>query len=163
MGIACCPSKLLLIRRHELQIQQVQAELRLAQQTIAVKQDETTRLNQEGAKSVAELSHTKQDLYEQLTQGRKLEQKIDTLQSLHTYAADTERQLAGKIAEAELLTEQLRDANNQMAPVKAKVRELELLLAQSNAKVQAQEEIGEQLRSYLDKIAATPAVPWATP
>jgi uncharacterized protein YlxW (UPF0749 family) len=78
-------------------------------------------------------------------------------------AADTERQLAGKIAEAELLTEQLRDANNQMAPVKAQVRELELLLAQANAKVQAQEEIGEQLRSYLDKIAATPAVPGANP
>ncbi|WP_170909667.1 hypothetical protein [Janthinobacterium sp. TND4EL3] len=39
-----------------------------------------------------------------------------------------------------------------MAPVKAPVRELELLLAQANAKLQAQEQIGEQLRTYLDKI-----------
>ncbi len=149
------------IRRHEQQIQQVQAELRLAQQAIAVKQDETTRLNQEGVKLVAELSHTKQNLYEQLTQGRKLEQKIDTLQSLHVRAADTERQLAVKIAEAELLAEQQRDAEIQMAQVKAQVREMELLLAQANAKIQAQEQIGEQLRTYLDKIAATPAVPAA--
>lgn len=145
------------IRRHEQQIQQVQAELRQAQQTIAVKQDETTRLNQQGAKLVAELSHAKQSLYEQLTQNRKLEQKIDTLQSLHLHAADTERQLAGKIAEAELLAEQLGGANNQMAPLKAQVRELELMLAQASAKVQAQEQIGEQLRIYLDKIATTPA------
>ena len=146
------------IRRHEQQVQQVQSELRLAQQAIAVKQDETTRLNQEGAKLVAELSHAKQDLYEQLTRGRKLEEKIDTLQSLNTHAADTERQLVGKIAEAELLAEQLRDAKDQMAPVRAQVRELELLLAQANAKLQAQEQIGEQLRTYLDKIATTQTV-----
>jgi chromosome segregation ATPase len=145
------------IRRHEQQIQQLQAELRQAQQTIAVKQDETTRLNQEGAKLVADLSHTKQGLYEQLTQNRKLEQKIDTLQSLYVHAADTERQLAGKIAEAELLAEQLRDTNNGLAPLKAQIRELELMLAQANAKAQAQEQIGEQLRTYLDKIAATSA------
>lgn len=142
------------VRRHEHQIQQVQAELRQAQQTIAVKQDETTRLNQEGAKLVAELSHTKQGLYEQLTQNRKLEQKIDTLQSQHVHAADTERQLVSKIAEAELLAEQLREANSQLEPVKGQVRELELLLAQANAKVQAQEQIGEQLRAYLDRIAS---------
>lgn len=145
------------IRRHEQQIQQVQAELRQAQQTIAVKQDETTRLNQEGAKLVAELSHTKKGLYEQLTQNRKLEQKIDALQSLHMHSADTERQLASKIAEAELLAERLSDANSQIAPANAQVRELELLLAQATAKLQAQEQIGEQLRAYLDKIATTPA------
>lgn len=142
------------VRRHEHQIQQVQAELRQAQQTIAVKQDETTRLNQEGAKLVAELSHTKQGLYEQLTQNRKLEQKIDTLQSQHVHAADTERQLVSKIAEGELLAEQLREANSQLEPVKGQVRELELLLAQANAKAQAQEQIGEQLRAYLDRIAS---------
>lgn len=142
------------IRRHEQQVQQLQAERRLAQQTIAVKQDETTRLNQEGAKLVAELSHAKQSLYEQLTQGRKLEEKIDTLQSLHTHASDTERQLASKIAEAELLTEQLVAAKDQIEPIRTQVRDLELSLAQANAKLQAQEQIGEQLRTYLDKIAS---------
>ncbi|MBA5604275.1 DNA-binding protein [Duganella sp. FT3S] len=147
------------IRRHEQQIQQMQAELRLALQTISIKQDELTRLNQEGAKLVSELSHTKQNLYEQLTQVRKLEQKVDSLQSLQVRASDTERQLVGKIAETVLLTEQLNNTNDQIAPIKAQVRELELLLAQANAKVQAQEQIGEQLRAYLDKIAATSTAP----
>lgn len=149
------------IRRHEQQIQQVHAELRQTQQMIAVKQDETTRLNQEGAKLVADLSHTKQNLYEQLTLNRKLEQKIDMLQSLHTHAADTERQLATKIAEAELLAEQLVASNDQIAPIKDQLRELELSLAKANAKLQTQEQIGEQLRAYLDKIAATSTAPEA--
>ncbi|MYM42164.1 DNA-binding protein [Duganella qianjiadongensis] len=147
------------IRRHELQVQQVQAELRLAQQAVAIKQDEMTRLNQEGAKLVSELSHTKQDLYEQLTQVRKLEQKVEALQSLQLRAADTERQLVSKIAETELLTEQLNKANDQMAPIKAQARELELLLAHANAKAQAQEQIGEQLRACLSKIVTTSVAP----
>jgi hypothetical protein len=149
------------IRRHELQVQQVQAELRLAQQAVAVKQEEMNRLNQEGAKLVSELSHSKQHLYEQLTQVRKLEQKVEELQSLQTRAAEAERQLVSKLAEAEMLTEQLKNANDQMAPVKAQVRELELLLAQANAKAQAQEQIGEQLRAYLDKIAVASTAPEA--
>lgn len=149
------------IRRHEQQVQQVHAELRLAQQTIAVKQDETTRLNQDGAKLVAELSHTKQNLYEQLTRNRKLEEKIETLQRLQNHTADTERQLATKIAEGDLLAEQLVAANDQIAPIKKQVRELELALAQANAKLQLQEQIGDQLRSYLDKIAATSTTPEA--
>lgn len=146
------------IRRHEQQIQQVHAELRQAQQTVVVKQEETTRLNQEGAKLVSELSHTKQNLFEQLTQVRKLEQKVESLQSMRVHASDTERQLSSKIAEAELLTEQLNNANDQIAPIKVQVRELELLLAQANAKAQVQEQIGEQLRAYLDKIAAASTV-----
>jgi chromosome segregation ATPase len=114
------------IRRHEQQIQQIQAEI----------------------------SHTKQSLHEQLTQNRKLEQKIDTLQALHAHAADAERQLANKIAETESLAEEIIHINNQIAPLEEKVRELELLLVQANAKVQVQEQIGEQLRAYVDKIAA---------
>lgn len=50
-------------RRHEHQIQQLQAELRQAHQAAAAKQEEVTRLNQEGVKLVADLSHAKQALY----------------------------------------------------------------------------------------------------
>lgn len=98
-------------------------------------------------------------LYEHLTRGRKLEEKIAKLQSVHTHAADTERQHAVRIAEADMLAEQLRTVSAQVAPIQAQVRELELLLAQANAKLQAQEQIGEQLRSYLDRIAATTTAP----
>lgn len=134
------------IQRHEQQVHQVQVELRQLQQTIIVKQEETTRLNQEGAKLVTELSYAKQNLYEQRTQNSKLEQKIEMLQSLQQQLHHTEHQLTSKVAEVGLLNEQLSAASNQ-------IRELERMLAQAQAKAQAQEQIGEHLRAYLDKIA----------
>jgi hypothetical protein len=144
-------------RRHEQQVQQVQAELRQQQLVLVMKQDEVTRLNQEGARLVLELSHTKQSLYEQLTQGRKLEQKIEQLQSLQQHTGDLERQLASKTAESGLLAERMKEVDAQLAPANARTRELELQLAEANAKALAHEQIGEQLRVYLDKIAAGPA------
>ncbi|HEX8405540.1 MAG TPA: DNA-binding protein [Duganella sp.] len=140
-------------RRHEHQVEQLKAEVRQQQLAVGAKQEEMTKLNQEGARVVMELSHTKQSLYEQLTNGRKLEQKIEQLQSAHMHAGDIERQLVSKIAEAELLAEQLKNTSAQLEPAKARAREFELLLAQTNAKVEAQEQIGEQLRAYLEKLA----------
>ncbi|HWV17669.1 MAG TPA: hypothetical protein VNZ68_03740 [Rhodocyclaceae bacterium] len=144
-------------RRHEQQVQQFQAEFPQQQLALVGKQDEVSRLNQEGARLVLELSHTKQSLYEQLTQGRKLEQKIEQLQSIQQHAGDLERQLASKIAESELLTERFKEVETQLAPASARTRELELQLAEANARALAQEQIGEQLRMYLDKIAVGPA------
>jgi hypothetical protein len=133
-----------------------QAKLELRQQQLAIRgtRDEVTKLNQEGARLVLELSHTKQSLYEQLTNGRKLEQKIEQLQAAHLHAGDLQRQLVSKIAEAEVLSEQLKAAEAQLEPAKARLREFELLLAQANAKVLAQDQIGEQLQAYLDKMTA---------
>lgn len=141
-------------RRHEQQVQQLQAELRQQQLAAVTKQDEVTRLNQEGVRLVSELAHTKQSLYEQLTLGRKLEQKLEQLQSLQVHASDIERQLASKTAEVELMAEQLRQAGNLAAPVAARIRELELQLAEANAQARSHEQIGDQLRAYLDKLAS---------
>ncbi|MRW91829.1 integrase [Duganella sp. FT80W] len=142
-------------RRHEEQVQQTQAELRRQQLATGAKQEEVTKLNQECARLVAELAHTKQSLYEQLTNSRKLEQKIEQLQAMQQSAGDIERQLASKIAEVELLAEQLKAANALIEPAHARTRELEIQLARANAKATAHEQIGEQLRAYLDKIATT--------
>ncbi len=142
------------LRRHEEQVQQVQAELRRQQLAVGAKQDEVTKLNQEGARLIAELAHTKQSLYEQLTNGRKLEQKIEQLQMLRQNTGDIERQLASKIAEVELLGEQQNAVRAELASALARSRELELELAQTNAKAAAQEQIGDQLRAYVEKIAA---------
>ncbi len=133
------------IRRHEQQIQQMQAELRQSQQTIIVKHEELTRLNQEGAILVMELSYTKQNLYEQRTLNSKLEQKIEMLQPLQQHAANLEQQLASKNAEVGQL-------NNQLSAASSQIRELELLHAQAHAKAQTQEQIGDHLRAYFDKI-----------
>jgi chromosome segregation ATPase len=141
-------------RRHEQQLQQIQADLRQHQLAVAAKQDEVTRLNQEGVRLVSELAHTKQSLYEQLTQGRKLEQKLEQLQSLQLHASDIERQLASKTAEVELMAEQLKEAGNLAAPATARIRDLELQLAEANAQARSHEQIGDQLRAYLDKLVS---------
>lgn len=145
-------------QRHEQQVQQAQAALRQQQLAQAAKQEEVTRLNQEGARLVSELSHTKQSLYEQLTLGRKLEQKIEQLQSVQQHAGDLERQLTSKIAAAEMLAGRLKEMDAQLAPASTKIRELELQLTEANARALAQEQIGEQLRVYFDKIAASAAM-----
>lgn len=135
------------------QNEKMKAELRQQQLALRDKQNEVTKLNQEGARLVLEQSHTKQSLYEQLTKVRELEHKVEQLQSAQRHTGDLERQLVAKIAEAELLGEQLKAADAQLEPAKARAREFELLLAQANAKIQAQEQIGEQLQAYLDKMA----------
>ena len=135
-------------------LEQTKIELRQQQLAARGKQDEVTKLNQECARLVLELSHTKQSLYEQLTNGRKLEQKIEQLQSTHLHNGDLQRQLVSKIAEAEVLSEQLKAAEAQLEPATARLREFELLLAQANAKVQAHDQIGEQVQAYLDKMTA---------
>jgi hypothetical protein len=143
-------------RRHERQLQQARTELRQQQQAqqLALRstQDELAKLHQESARLGLELSHTKQSLYEQLTNGRKLEQKIEQLQATRLHAGDLERQLISKIAEAELLAEQLKAAAAPLEAAKARAREFELLLAQADARLAAQEQIGEQLRAYVDKM-----------
>lgn len=144
-------------RRHEQQIQQVQAELRQQQQSSAAKQEECTRLNQDGARLVAELSHIKQSLYEQLTLARKQEQKIEQLEPLRVQVPDLERQLIGKMAEVDILSQELAAAASRISPATARVRELELALAQAEAREQAQQAIGEQVRLYLEGISRTPA------
>lgn len=134
------------------QNEQMKAELRQQQLALRERQNEVVKLNQEGARLVLEQSHTKQSLYEQLTKVRELEHKVEQLQSAQRHGGDLERQLVAKIAEAELLGERLKAAEAQLEPAKAKGHEFELLLAQANAKIQAQEQIGEQLQAYLDKV-----------
>jgi chromosome segregation ATPase len=143
-------------RRHEQQVQQLQAELRQQQLALVGKQHEITRLNQEGVRLVSDLSHTKQSLFEQLTQERKLEQKIEQLQFLQQHTGDLERRLASQIAQSQLLSEQLTDAVGQLAPLKLTVQELTVQLARANASILAQEQIADQLKAYFGKVAAGP-------
>lgn len=83
-------------RRHEQQLQQLQAELRAAQQTIAVNQEDVTRLNQEGARLVAELSYARTVLHEEQERGRQLAHRLDALPAAEQRAARLETQLAEK-------------------------------------------------------------------
>lgn len=67
------------IRRHEHQVQQLQGEIRQLQQSLVLKQNEVTGLNQDGARLVAELSQSKKSLYELQSVERKLIGEIESL------------------------------------------------------------------------------------
>lgn len=132
----------------------LQTELRQQRLAFNIKQDELAQLSKESSRIATELAHTQQSLYEQLTNARKLEQKVEQLQAQQRHTGDLERQLATSIAHNERLGEQVAAMESALAPAQARARELELLLAQAEARAQVQEQMGEQLRAYLDRMAA---------
>uniref|UniRef100_UPI003F495EE0 DNA-binding protein n=1 Tax=Cupriavidus yeoncheonensis TaxID=1462994 RepID=UPI003F495EE0 len=136
-------------RRHEQQLQQLQAELRQAQQTLVVKQEDVTRLNQEGARLVAELSHTRQALQQAQEFSRRQAQKLEALQSIEQRHDMLAAQLADKDAHAQALQEQLTAALAQTGSLSTQVRELELALAKAQSKNEAQQSLVAELRTYL--------------
>lgn len=136
-------------RRHEQQVQQLQAEMRQLQQSLLVKQDDITRLNQEGARLVADLSHAKTALYEQETQGRQQAHQLTALQEVAQQAKVTAAQLAGVEAQAQALQQQVAAATENAQAAAARVRELELALATAQATLASQQEIAVELRAHL--------------
>jgi hypothetical protein len=137
-------------RRHEQQIQQMQAEMRQLQQGLIVKQDDVTRLNQEGARLVADLSHAQNALYEQQARGRQLEQKLQALQAVEQHAQAVEARLADREIQLQAQKEQLEASSIKSQALMNQVRELELAGAVAEAKLAAQQEAMAELRVYLD-------------
>ena len=137
-------------RRHEQQIQQMQAEIRQLQQSLIVKQDDVTRLNQEGARLVADLSHVKSALYEQQARSRQLEQKLEALQAVEQHAKALEARLAEREIAISAQKEQFNAATAKAEGLFGQVRVLELALAAADAKLSAQQSVAAELRAYLD-------------
>ena len=144
------------LRATREQATRLQTELRQQRLAFNGKQDELAQSAKENSRLATELAHTKQSLYEQLTHGRKLEDKVESLQAQQRHAGDLERQLATSMAHNERLDAQLQTAHAALAPAQARVRELELQLTEANAKNQSQDQIGAQLRAYLDQMAVKP-------
>ncbi|MFC7518596.1 DNA-binding protein [Herbaspirillum sp. GCM10030257] len=136
-------------RRHEQQVQQLQAEMRQLQQSLVVRQEEVTRLNQEGVRLVSDLSHARKSLHDEQANSRQLVQRLDALKEAEQHARVLEVQLAEKTVLSERLTEQLAAATAQTEGFSRQVRELELSLATTQAKLEAQQTLNEELRSYL--------------
>ena len=138
-------------RRHEQQIQQLQAELRQARQTVIVKQEEVTRLNQEGACLVTDLSHARQALHEEQESGKRLMKKIDSLQTTEQRNGALTAQLADKEESILVLSQQHKTATEQVRGLLAQVRDLELALAQSQAKCETQQSLVNEFHTLLEK------------
>ncbi|SIT51258.1 Cointegrate resolution protein T [Paraburkholderia piptadeniae] len=102
------------VHRHEQQVQQVQAELRQANQTAIVRQNEITQLNRDNARLVAEAAATTRLARDQQAQGEALQSALN--RALADRArAEAERdaaQVAADARVAELL--QLREARDSL-------------------------------------------------
>ncbi len=129
-------------RRHEQQIQQLQAELRQAQQTIVVKQEDITRLNQEGVRLVADLTHARQTLQDEQKNSRHLAQRVEALHA-------AERRAEVLQAQSQAQKEQLAAATAKIEGLMSQVREHELAAAGALAKLATQEGIAAEFRGYL--------------
>ncbi|MBB4517464.1 DNA-binding protein [Paraburkholderia fungorum] len=73
-------------RRHEQQVQQLQAELRQANQTLIVKQNEITQLNKDNARLVAEVGAATKGLREQQAHGDQLQTVLNRALADHARA-----------------------------------------------------------------------------
>lgn len=137
-------------RRHEQQIQQLQAELRQAQQTIIVKQEDVTRLNQEGARLVADLSHAQQALRDAQTHNHQLVARIDSLQAVERRCGVLEAQAVERESSIADLKRQLAGATASKDALAAQLQAAQLECASAKAALSAQQEIVAELRTYLD-------------
>lgn len=137
------------IRSHEQQVQQLQAELRQLQQALVAKQNEVTRLNQDGARWVAEISQAQKTIYDEQASHRKLSSQIDALRAIEQRAKVLEPQLKEKdikIKELEaLLLQSVAAGNNQ----KEQIHRMEVEQASAIAKIEAQQNMMVELRSIL--------------
>lgn len=120
-------------RRHEHQVQGLQAELRQAQLAVSLKQEESTRLNKEAAALASELGAVKQALHLEREAGRHLATKVEQLQAVAARVAVLEAQLADsrmRIAEAEQTAARANSACDDLRQQKSAL-EAELSAAKS--------------------------------
>lgn len=137
-------------RRYEQQIQQLQAELRIAQQTIIVKQEDMTRLNQENARLEAEQSYAQQALREEQERTRLHAARIEALQAIEQRYGILESQVAHRDAAMGELKQQIAAATSSSDTLMAQLQGAQVELAGAKATLVAQQEVVINLRAYLN-------------
>lgn len=145
-------------QRHEHQVQQLQAELRQAQQTIAVKQEETTRLNQDGARLITELTHARQSFSASEENSKRQVRELESLRATAVRHDVLVAQMADRDSQAQDLRQQLAVVTEKRDNLSDQVRSIEQALAQANAQVGAQESIAANLQAMLESVKRLPDV-----
>lgn len=129
------------IRRHEHQVQQQQGEIRHLQQSLVLKQNEITALNQDGARLVAELSQAQKSIYDLQSSDRKYISEIESLKVTTSRIVLLE---SGSIAKDGVIVElrnQLTEISTQTESLKSQLHEQQLELVKSLAVVETQKMI----------------------
>lgn len=126
-------------RRHEQQVQQLQAEARQANQTLIIKQGEITQLNKDSARLVAELAASGKRIRELETQA---EQARVNLNQARVDQARTE-------AERDALRSAAQQQADELATERAERERLAGELAKGNARLEAQQVLLTEYRARL--------------
>lgn len=137
------------VRRHEQQVQQLQAEQRQLQQSLINKQNEITRLNQDGARWVAEIAQAQKTIYEEQTNYRKLNSQIEALRVIEQRAKLLEPQLNEKDVLIEELKARLIGFSSRESEHQQQQRQIELELNAAKAKINAQEVMMAELKNLI--------------
>ncbi|NWD75951.1 DNA-binding protein [Pseudomonas gingeri] len=124
-------------RRHETQIQQVQMELRQAQQTALVRQDEITQLHRDNERLLAESRGTSKALklaQEQLEKDRlRGEQQLQHARTLENEATLLQERLRVSLADGESLKAMVAEQQAQVQVLELKLAETEAVLKELSA------------------------------
>jgi myosin heavy subunit len=142
-------------RRHETQVQQLQAELRQLAQTLVAKQDEVTRSGQDCARLSAELAEARRER-------RETQQTVRELQRARDELVTAQARLA---ADNATLTEQLTVVDATRQTLVAEERALRQTLAEQDGHVQrlearldVQASLYGDLQRRLDGLGVQPSV-----
>lgn len=136
-------------RRHELQVQQLQAELRQANQTLVGKNDEITILNRDGARFMAELTHTRQAVRTAEENAKRQLDEIERLHAIQSAYGQLSDQMVEHQSRVAELQGQLTSSLGEQDKQSSQLRNLELALAQARTQVDMQEKMNAQLQELL--------------
>lgn len=125
-------------RRHEAQLQQIQVEQRKLQETLVIKQDESTRLNRDNERLLGEMRQQARALADQQDQTQRLATELRTAQ-MATAKVDGAReqlqeQLAAVKAESKSLAKAVALAHEQLTQANQRVA----VLSEDNDSLRAQ-------------------------
>ncbi|WP_282367959.1 DNA-binding protein [Pseudomonas sp. PS02290] len=133
-------------RRHEAQMQQIQLEQRKLQETLVIKQDESTRLNRDNERLLGEMRQQARALADQHDQTHRLATDLREAQMATAKADGAREQLQEQLAaikvDSKSLAKAVALANEQ--------------LAHANQQIAALTEDNDSLRAQVQLIIATP-------
>jgi chromosome segregation ATPase len=114
-------------RRHENQIQQLQAEIRQLNQTLSVKQTDITQLNKDNARLTTELNSSRK-------QGIQLERQLEQLELSYTQAE--EKRTKEYTSQIQKLEQTVNQLNIELVSVQAELRVKNQLFESINLRTQ---------------------------
>ena len=139
-------------RKHEQQVQYLQAELRTVNEALATKQQQAVQTLQENARLLGDLSRAQGDLHQIQEEVRSLRPLKDEL----GFAQRRTEELGRRLVEQEAAIHQLNASNDQLQArlndLTTAKQQLELALVAAKSSVTAQEQV---VASLLERFSAT--------